>query len=159
MKKLLAVVLSLSLLLAGCGSSENKSEVKFDSEGFIAKTVEKLTETDDMVELSEDKLGDFYSVPFEGLKKATVYVSGTRATSNEVCVLELENADAEAAAKEAVEKRLEEQKASYKDYIPSEYEKLTGSMTSVQVVGNNVIFVAGLESADVDSLITEFTEK
>ncbi len=161
MKKILAAVLSLSLLLAGCGSgSDGKSNVKLDAAGFTSKVVETLKQTDDMVELSDEKLGDFYGVPFEGLKKATVYVSGTRSTSNEVCVLELENSDAEEKAKEVVNKRLDEQKESYKDYIPEEYEKLNGSMTSVKIVGNNVIMVVGIDSSEVENIVSEFvTEK
>ena len=123
MKKILALALSMTLLLASCGSeAPAEKTVKLDAEGFTAKIVETLQETDDMVELSEEKLGDFYSVPFEGLKKARVFVSGTRATANEVAVLELENSEAEEAAKEVVSKRLEEQKESYKDYIPEQYE-------------------------------------
>lgn len=157
MKKILAIALSLSLLLAGCGSNgKDTASVKLDAAGFTAKVVEALQETDDMVALSDEKIGDFYGVPFDGLKKATVYVSGTRATSNEVCVLELENAEALEKAKEVVNKRLDEQKASYKDYIPEEYEKLNGSMTSVKEVGNNVIMVVGMDSSEVENIVTEF---
>ena len=157
MKKILAAALSLTLLLAGCGSGKDTGAgVKLDAAGFTSKVVEALQETDDMVALSDEKIGDFYDVPFDGLKKATVYVSGTRATSNEVCVLELENSEAEEKAKEVVNKRLEEQKESYKDYIPEEYEKLNGSMTSVKVVGNNVIMVAGIDSSEVENIVSEF---
>ncbi|MEG1971740.1 MAG: DUF4358 domain-containing protein [Oscillospiraceae bacterium] len=149
MKKLLILLAGL-LVFSACGGKAAPKTI--DMEGFTAAAVEKLKEDDELVKLSAEKAADFYDLTFDGLGEYIIYISGTRATSDEVCIMKLaDNGDAVTKAKESVNKRLTEQKADYELYIPAEFEKLNKAV--VLSDGNYVVFVSGLEADVVKQLI------
>lgn len=152
MKKLI-VVLSILMMLTACGTKESAKIL--DIEGFTSAVTEKMKQEDELVKLSEEKSKDFYDVSFEGLEEYSISISATRATSDEICIMKVstDNKDAKIKAKEAINKRIEEQKSSYELYIPSEYEKLQNA--TVIEEGDYIIFVCGLDSEAVISLIKE----
>lgn len=149
MKKLIILLAGLLVFTACGGKAPSKA---IDMEAFTSVAVEKLKDDDELVKLSPEKAADFYDLTFDGLEEYIIYISGTRATSDEVCIMKLsDNGDSVTKATEAVNKRIAEQKADYELYIPAEFEKLNRAV--VLSDGNYLVFVSGLEADAVKELI------
>lgn len=152
MKKMAVVIMVSMILLCSC-SGASESAASLNMSGLADTVSAKLSETDDMVKLSDEKASDFYDLSFDGLSEYTIYVSGSRATANELCIMILKDEDSVANAKASIEKRIDEQKASYENYIPAEYDKIQNAV--IKTEGNYIVMAVGIDSDSLEKMIKD----
>ena len=144
MKRVLGCLLPLTLalcLLAACGSSAAgkaydpaaTAQALLDSGAFTQAldTVDKQTACTALYALEEDTVTD-----------CAVYTS-LSAGAEEIAVLTLTDEQAAQTALEALEQRVEDQKAALKDYQPEEVAKLDDAIVNRQ--GSSVLLVVAAD--------------
>lgn len=141
----------LLLPLAGCSSKEEAKTL--DLNAFTKSVLDAVEYDDELTLLPEGAASDYYNIPFDGLKQYVVYVSGTMATSNELAVFEVENADALKAAQETAEARLNDLIESYENYRPDELARLNNAL--ILSADNYLLFSVSNDNDTVSTLFTD----
>ena len=119
MKKIVLISLIL-LLVSGCG----KETTSFNPNDLAN---ELLTEVDfdDELTLFAGDISKIYDMP--EVEDYLIYI-GSGATSEEIAIITLKNSSDEADVKAALEKRVEEQKQNFANYVPEEVSRLEKSI-------------------------------
>lgn len=148
-----AAALALALLMLGAAAGCAKNTKELDIDAFCGEVLETVPYDDQLVRLSENAVGDFYAIPFDGLEEYAVYVSGSMATSNELAVMRLSSDKAVEAAREVVAQRLSDQLSNYENYVPGETFRLEQSVTVVE--GNYLLFSVSNDNETVKKMFSE----
>lgn len=119
MKKIVLISLIL-LLVSGCG----KETTSFNPNDLAN---ELLTEVDfdDELTLFAGDISKIYDMP--EVEDYLIYI-GSGATSEEITIITLKNSSDEEDVKAALEKRVEEQKQNFANYVPEEVSRLEKSI-------------------------------
>ena len=119
MKKIVLISLIL-LLVSGCG----KETTSFNPNDLAN---ELLTEVDfdDELTLFAGDISKIYDMP--EVEDYLIYI-GSGATSEEIAIIPLKNSSDEEDVKAALEKRVEEQKQNFANYVPEEVSRLEKSI-------------------------------
>lgn len=132
MKRLLISLLTLTLLLAGCGGGKAIETVV---PGDAAKAIlSGVTFRDTLVEATGDVVKNWYSFD-DKVKDFAVYIGGSGATAEEIAVIRTSDVK---TAKATVEKRIEDLKFNFENYVPAEMTKLNDP---VVVTRGDVVFM------------------
>ena len=127
MKRTLMIFLAVIVVLSvsACG---NKADISNASAVDIAASVkEGVTFVDDMLEVKNEIVADFYSLP-EGVTEMKVYMSSSGATSEELAIFKCKDAQTAELVKKACEKRIEDLNEKFEDYIPGELTRLENAI-------------------------------
>ena len=132
-KKLTTAALLAALLLTGCNAADTKSDNSSSSapaESQIISAAEKAEKLLSEVEFSGEMIQPEaenmeFSLGFtaDGLTDYAVYTCGSGAYPDEFGIFTAETEEKAAEIKTALEKRIDTQKATYKDYTPAEMYK------------------------------------
>lgn len=124
MKRIIIFILSAFLILSAAACSDNSNKGSDASATDVAVSVkESVTFVDDMFEVSNEVVADFYNLP-EGLTDFKVYMSASGATAEELAIFKCESKEVSEAVIKACEKRIENLKDKFEDYIPEEMVKI-----------------------------------
>ena len=153
MKKLAVFALCtlMILSLAACGSKSEAKELDLDA--FAKQVIDSVEYDDDMVQLNEQIASEYYGLSFDGLEQWVAYGSGTAATTNELMLMRLKDDAAVSAAKEAVQKRIEDQTSNYEGYRPDELFRLENAV--VEVRGSYLLFSISPDNDTVTKLFED----
>ena len=127
MKRTLIIFLAVAMLFStsACG---NKTDISDASAVDVAASVkESLTFIDDMFEVKNEIVVDFYNLP-EGVTEMKVYMSSSGATSEELAVFKCKDSQTAEQVVKACEKRIEDLKEKFEDYIPSELVRIENAI-------------------------------
>ncbi len=127
MKRMLIIFLAVIVVVSvsACG---NKTDISNASAVDVAASVkEALTFVDDMLEVKNEIVADFYSLP-EGVTEMKVYMSSSGATSEELAIFKCKDAQTAELVKKACEKRIEDLNEKFEDYIPGELARLENAI-------------------------------
>ncbi|MBE6885420.1 MAG: DUF4358 domain-containing protein [Ruminococcaceae bacterium] len=151
MKKLLAILAAIAL--TGClfGCSGAPETVTLDPDALVSELQSKITFVEEPFQLSENKIGNYYELPEEGILSADVYVAGVGATPEEIAIFQCADAATANAVKAACETRIAEQKEAFVDYVPAEMPKLEDPV--IVVKGNWVVMVISGDDATAEQVI------
>lgn len=149
-KQLIGVFVLLLLFTAGC--SKQSGSVTMDVDGVAGKIIKTVSFKDQMSEIKQKTALSIYGLDDTSVAKAKVYES-TGATAEEVAVFEGKNEKSAEMIKEAVLKRIDTQKESYKDYVPKELEKLKKPL--VVVKGKYVVLCVADNTSPAEKAINE----
>ncbi len=134
MKKIMvSLVLSLTILLAGCGESTTEHDLVTVYDDMVAV----FAPNGEMMELSADTVTNFYDID-PTVVNFKVYTSSSF-LAEEIGIFEVtDDVDLEAIATA----RMDDLSDSFDDYIPEQYEIATKNGT-VMTKGNLVCFIVG----------------
>ena len=127
MKRTLIIFLAVIVVVSvsACG---NKTDISNASAVDVAASIkEALTFVDDMLEVKNEIVTDFYSLP-EGVTEMKVYMSSSGATSEELAIFKCKDAQTAELVKKACEKRIEDLNEKFEDYIPGELARLENAI-------------------------------
>ena len=116
--KILSAALAALMLLAGCGGPKSTDTVPGEAAARILEAVEFR---DTLVEAEGDVAKEWYDLD-ENVSDFAIYISGSGATAEEIAVIKTSDTD---AAKAAVQKRVEDLRFRFGDYVPGEMVKLS----------------------------------
>lgn len=152
MKKFTAVALCcfmLFMVLTGCGVS-NKS---LDMDSFSKDVLSKGSFNDELIQLPDNVVSDYYDLSFDGLEEYCVYASSSSATASEFAIFKCSGDKALNAAKTAVEERISDQITNYENYRPDEKFRLDNAL--VVTNGNYLLFAVSDDNATIQNLFND----
>ena len=149
-----AILLGLSLL-TGCSQNSGKTITAATDE--VAQSLqESLSVEYELSKLSDDAANRLYSLDGNILEEQAVYVGVGGALADEVSVWRVKDEKDAATVKEAAEKRVENQKASFENYVPEEMPKLENAVITVD--GDTIILCVSSDSDKAKEVIASFEE-
>lgn len=130
--------------------SESVSEASDSSTatGTAAEITAKIKEDvkfPGMAEIGEDRMAGYYDVAADKIDSYSAYICGSGAYPDEIAVFKMKSADDVNAVKSVLEKRVESQSATFKDYTPDEMYKIDGN--NVVTSGNYVALIICADNA------------
>lgn len=123
-----------AVLLAGCGGGAQVNIVPADAAKSI---LDNVTFRDSLVEAQGDLAKEWYAFD-DKVTDYAVYVSGSGATAEEIAVIKTTDTK---TARQTVEKRVEDLKFRFENYVPAEMTKLN-SPVIVEKSGVVVLVIA-----------------
>lgn len=142
---------SESSVTSDAGSvSESVSETSDSSTatGAAAEITAKIQEDvkfPGMAEIGADRMAGYYDVAADKIDSYSAYICGSGAYPDEIAVFKMKSADDVNAVKSVLEKRVESQSATFKDYTPDEMYKIDGN--NVVTSGNYVALIICADNA------------
>lgn len=131
MKKLIAIFCVMTFIFAGCGGRADETVVPADAANSIMNGV---SFRDTLIEAKGDVARNWYSLD-DKVGEFTVYISGSGATAEEIAVIKTSDVK---TAKATVEKRVEDLKFNFENYVPAEMTKLADP---VIVTRGDIVFL------------------
>lgn len=150
----IALIIAVSAVLSGCSKSGNgdagKKSVDFNT--LSAKVVEKV-DTSNMQEGDADKLKKFYGIESDKVESFKLYFPKSNIKADELLILKAKD---EATAKELmtnVQKRIDNQKKGFQNYIPEEFSLVENRALKQQ--GSYILLSISKSSAKAESAFIE----
>lgn len=147
-----AACLSLSLF-AGCSEGGGKTITAPTSE-VAQKLMDTLSFEYPLNELPADAANRLYKLDGEILEEQAVYVGTGGALADEVSVWRVKDEKDAKTVQQAAEQRVENQKVSFKDYVPEEMPKLEKAVITVD--GDTVILCVSANPDAAKEVIASF---
>lgn len=98
-----------------------------------------------MAEIGADRMSGYYDVDADKIESYSAYICGSGAYPDEIAVFKMKSSDDVDAVKTMLEKRVENQTATFKDYTPDEMYKIDGK--NVVTNGNYVALIICADNA------------
>lgn len=142
---------SESSVTSDAGSvSESVSEASDSSTatGAAAEITAKIQEDvkfPGMAEIGADRMAGYYDVAADKIDSYSAYICGSGAYPDEIAVFKMKSADDVNDVKSVLEKRVESQSATFKDYTPDDVYKIDGN--NVVTSGNYVALIICADNA------------
>lgn len=138
-------------------NSENESDAKEPDVQTVADTLleegdfkDKLAPVDKTMALTR-----LYALD-EGIAESCAFYTNSNATAEEIAVIKVKSEENADTVKAAYEKRVEEQKAACKDYLPDEMPKLDKAI--IYTHGNYVVLCVSNDSDVIDGVLKKIFE-
>lgn len=145
-KKLMMGFIGTAVLIAFTGC-EKKEEKNIDVKAVANSLFHDIEYEDQLSEVSYDIVYDMEDIK---VTDSVVYVS-SGATAEEIAAINCETKDDAAKVQKALEERVEEQKESFRDYVPKELDKLDKPV--IMKVGNTVVLSISNDDAKAKEII------
>ncbi|WP_312644297.1 DUF4358 domain-containing protein [Hydrogenoanaerobacterium sp.] len=147
----LAVILAIGAVLSGCGK---QAAAEVDVSAVAQALQSGLTFQDEMNEIAESRLGDFYpTIDASTLNGFKMYKGASGATAEEIAVFQAKDAASVKEIETAIQTRLEDLKLQFEDYVPAEVKKITDAVTETS--GNVVVLVVADDAAAAQKIVDE----
>lgn len=150
-----AAILMALTLFSGCSQTGSKT-ITAPTDEVAQKLMDSLSFEYPLNQLPEDAANKIYKLDGEILEEQTVYVGTGGALADEVSVWRVKDEKDAKTVQEAAEKRVENQKISFKDYVPEEMPKLEKAV--IQVDGDTVILCVSSDPEKAKEVISSFEE-
>lgn len=154
MKKIFLLTLLLLLLVGLMACNSVSADLSNVSAAKMADSVkESITFVDDMFNIKNDMVPDFYNLP-DGVTELKVFMSSSGATAEELAIFKCDNAETAEAVVKACEKRIEALKEKFEDYIPDELIKIENAVIEKRDVF--VMFVCADSTEQAEEIFAEY---
>lgn len=135
-----AAMLVLPIIMLTACSKGDTTEMKEPAPADITSAIMAEIEIPSAVEKTKEDVGAYYDIDVEAAEALSVFICGSGAYPDELAVFKMNSAEQAESAREAAQKRLDNQIELYTDYTPDEMYKLDGA--KVVVKGNYVMLFA-----------------
>ena len=148
-KRIMAGIVCAMVAVSICGcfekpaqSSASESSVTSDA-GSVSEASDSSTASGTAAEITAKIQED--DVAADKIDSYSAYICGSGAYPDEIAVFKMKSADDVNAVKSVLEKRVESQSATFKDYTPDEMYKIDGN--NVVTSGNYVALIICADNA------------
>ncbi|MDD6034421.1 MAG: DUF4358 domain-containing protein [Oscillospiraceae bacterium] len=148
-RKLAALLLAVSMGLAGCGS---KPAANIDIDSLAAKLTSDVAFEDELSLIDDGMISMVYNNTLQW-EDAVLYM-GSGATAEEVAVFACADEAAAKAALNEAEAHIASQKESYESYVPEEVKRLDEAI--VRQSGKYVVVVVTEDTAAAEAVLKEY---
>ncbi|MBM7870998.1 hypothetical protein JOC70_002492 [Clostridium pascui] len=146
---LLLLIFSVGSLY-GCSSKKTTKNPSVDE---IVTKVKGSTDISQMPELDAEKLKMLYDIDAADLEGFKVYIAPSNIKADELAVIKVKDAKKVDEVKNKVAKRVENQGASFKDYLPEEYSLIENHVLKTQ--GNYVFLTISKDAEKIEAAFNE----
>ena len=151
--KLLIMLFIFLMLLSQIGCSTVSNNVDIDIHKLSDSLYEHIDFNDDMSAVDDFITYNLYYIDEENVESSILYVS-SGATAEEIAIFRAKDADSLTIISEGANMRLDDQKASFKTYEPSEMVKLEDPI--LVSVGDYVIVCISNDNDTAMKIINEY---
>lgn len=152
-KKIPTIAIYSLILIVLTSCSQNNTVAKSPSIKDIDNELNKSVDLSNMDMGNGEKLEKLYDIDPEDLEEFSLYVPKSNIEANEIGIFKIEDSTNLGEIKAKIEKRLEEQAAIFKDYLPEEYYLTENSLLKTK--DDYILFVI---SEDVELIEKIFDE-
>ena len=164
-KRFLAVVLAAAAImtagLTACGdsSSSGSESAASQSAGESSRSAAEVADAlkdgvefkDSLNEPDKNIIEKLYGLSEDMYKEGKLYIGSGGATAEEIACFTANDADGAAKIKEAYEKRVEDLKKTFENYVPEEMDKLNDPV--IVTKGNSVYMCLSNDNAKAKEII------
>ncbi len=136
---------SESSVSSDAGSEASDSSTATGTAAEITAKIQEDVKFPGMAEIGSDRMAGYYDVAADKIDSYSAYICGSGAYPDEIAVFKMKSADDVNAVKSVLEKRVESQSATFKDYTPDEMYKIDGN--NVVTSGNYVALIICADNA------------
>ncbi len=149
------VILSAVTMISvtACGSEGREAQKPLNE--IITAVKDSGIEFPEMVEVAEENFQFKYGVTADDYSEYSVWWAGAGGDADEICIIKAKDGKLDTIQK-AVEKRLEDQKDVFKDYVPEQYDKLCN--TEVKTEGNYVYWICTNDNSKAEETLLSYFE-
>lgn len=147
------IISGISLLFTGCGNGDD-TPIEIDINAVANSIHESVEFEDELILLDSEAVKYLYGI--DDSISAAVY-SGSGATAEEVAVFDAGTAEVGEAMLQTVQKHVDEQIESFKNYVPTEIPKLEDAVIVRE--GRYVILCVAEDDETAKSVINEAVGK
>lgn len=140
MKKLSVLFCVMLFIFAGCGGNNGKANETVVPADAAKTILNNVTFVDDLVEANGDIAKDRYFFD-DKVSDYSIYFGGSGATAEEIAVIKTSDVK---TAKATVERRVEDLKLNFENYVPAEMTKLSDP---VIVTRGDIVFLVICDDA------------
>lgn len=126
---ILTLFISVLFLFVGCSKESANKEVDFKT---FAQSLKSQIDVSSMKEGDADKLKRFYGIEASEYEDFMLFLPPSNIKADELLILKAKSKDNVNLLKEKVEKRINEQSMSFKDYLPNEYALIQKNVVEVK---------------------------
>lgn len=168
-KGIIATLLAAAMLtsLTACGgdntsstgtinSSATESSVNASAPADITNKIMGDIKFPSMAEIKSDRLSTYYDVDADKIEAFSAYICGSGAYPDEIAVFKMKSADDVNAVKTVLDKRVESQTTTFKDYTPDEMYKIDGK--NVIISGNYIALIICSDNAGATATFNSMTK-
>lgn len=168
-KGIIATLLAAAMLtsLTACGgdntsstdttnSSATESSVNASAPADITSKIMGDIKFPSMAEIKSDRLSTYYDVDADKIEEFSAYICGSGAYPDEIAVFKMKSADDVNAVKTVLDKRVESQTTTFKDYTPDEMYKIDGK--NVIISGNYITLIICSDNAGATATFNSMTK-
>ena len=137
-------------------TDENSTETTTATASEITDKILGEVEFPSAAEIKEERRDDYYEVDENKIVSYSAYICGSGAYPDEIAIFCMKDPADTAAVKEMLEKRVEKQTASFKDYTPDEMYKIDGN--NVLVNGNYVALIICADNTKAIDIFKSLTK-
>ena len=167
-KGIITALLATAMLtsLTACGgntsstettnSSAVESNVNASAPADITSKIMGDIKFPSMAEIKSDRLSTYYDVDADKIEAFSAYICGSGAYPDEIAVFKMKSADDVNAIKTVLDKRVESQTTTFKDYTPDEMYKIDGK--NVIISGNYIALIICSDNAGATATFNSMTK-
>ncbi|MGF7060202.1 DUF4358 domain-containing protein [Brassicibacter mesophilus] len=138
-------------VLVGCSSD------KLSTKNLAVKEIdEKIKQSVDVSNLNKgdkDKLKRLYDVDDNEIEDFILYTAQSNIEADEIAIIKVNKDEKIADVKNKISKRLEEQSASFKDYLPDEYYVIEKHVLKTK--GKYILFTISEDAEKIEDIFDE----
>lgn len=156
-KKIISVLAAVMLCVTftGCGNdtSSGGGTSSAAEKSLSERTAEVLESVEfaEMVSVGKDTVNDRFGIEEADVSELSAYICGSGAMPDEFGIFRATDADAAKRIEEALNKRVERQQKTFKDYTPAEMYKFDDCF--VEVSGDVVIYAICADNSKAKELL------
>lgn len=140
----------------GTANSSVESSVNASAPSDITKKIMEDIKFPSMAEIKSDRLSTYYEVEAEKIDSFSAYICGSGAYPDEIAIFKMKSADDVKAVKAALDKRVESQTTTFKDYTPDEMYKIDGK--NIIISGNYIALIICSDNAGATTTFNSMTK-
>lgn len=140
----------------GTANSSVESSVNVSAPSDITKKIMEDIKFPSMAEIKSDRLSTYYEVEAEKIDSFSAYICGSGAYPDEIAIFKMKSADDVNAVKAALDKRVESQTTTFKDYTPDEMYKIDGK--NIIISGNYIALIICSDNAGAATTFNSMTK-
>ena len=149
-----AAILCAAALLFTAGCSKPASKTPPEPSVITAKLQSDM-KFPEMMEKNDTWLAKYYTMPSKTVKAFSVYICSSSASADEIAVIEGNSADDADKIKAAVQSRIDQKSAMFKNYgQPQEYTDITNCV--LETKGAYVLFAVTNDSTKARKIMESF---
>ena len=151
MKKVWIIILIIVIIGAIAVFTNNNKNITIDINELSKEIIENIKFEDELNNADNETATKLYDI--NNFTSQAVYMS-SGATAEEIAIFKFENKEECKIALEKANKRIEEQKQNFKDYMPKEMKKLENAI--IKNKNNYLIVCITNNGEDVEKILNKY---
>lgn len=152
-KEIYIIILIIIIILGAILFTNNKKEITIDINKLADDITQNTQFTDELIKIDDETITKLYNI--NNANSQVVYIS-SGATAEEIAIFDFENEDECKIALEKAKQRIENQKNSFKNYMPKEMEKLENAIIENK---NHYLIVCVTDNQEgVEEILKKYTK-